>query len=340
MASGATTNVASQAPHRARSGQRADRLLESRERHGTPRRVAADDGARSPAAGNVAGGVTSHPGVGRCGRRGTRPGSDPSTYGTLGPVRAEEHDDALVDREFRRADDDAAEAAERPPGTRNCNRRPERAFQIALDLERDDGLDRAAIVGPLRVDAPPRGRERSRARRATSSPRSAGTSTVALAQRRSREQRQRHTATSASTRIASCVARSLCAATTQDGFRGAPAGAGSSELRAHAREPLADRAPRVADPSASTIASRATASGVNASCIELGHDPFAGNQIDHRRSCRPSRRAGRAGTSAATSGRRRPSACRAAPPARSPCRTRSAPRRRRRAPCRYRLRRS
>ena len=41
------------------------------------------------------------------------PWLSPSTYGTLGPRRAEEDHDALIDRELRRADNDAAEAAER-----------------------------------------------------------------------------------------------------------------------------------------------------------------------------------------------------------------------------------
>ena len=58
----------------------------------------------------------------------------------------------LVDREFRRADDDAAEAAELAAGHAEPQRRPERAFEVALDLERDDRLDRAAILGPLRVE--------------------------------------------------------------------------------------------------------------------------------------------------------------------------------------------
>src|SRR6185295_15022920 len=53
------------------------------------------------------------------------------------PARAEEDDDALVDRELRRADDDAAEAAEVAAGYPEPQRRPQCAFDVALDLERD-----------------------------------------------------------------------------------------------------------------------------------------------------------------------------------------------------------
>jgi hypothetical protein len=66
-------------------------------------------------------------------------------------ARAEEHDDALIDREFRRANDDAPEPSELSAGNPETQRRSKRALQVALDLQRHDGLDRAAVFGPLRV---------------------------------------------------------------------------------------------------------------------------------------------------------------------------------------------
>ncbi len=44
------------------------------------------------------------------------PWLSPSTYGTVGPSTAEKHDHALADGELRRADDDAAVAAQRAAG--------------------------------------------------------------------------------------------------------------------------------------------------------------------------------------------------------------------------------
>jgi len=67
-------------------------------------------------------------------------------------VRAQEDHDPLIDHELRSADEDAAEAAEVAAGHAKAKGLSERALEVVLDLERDDRLDRAAILGPLRVE--------------------------------------------------------------------------------------------------------------------------------------------------------------------------------------------
>ena len=78
--------------------------------------------------------------------------AEPDDVRHAGPLSAQEDDHVLIDREFRRADKDTAIAADRTAWNAELHRRAERAFQIDVDLERDERLDRAPIVAPLRVD--------------------------------------------------------------------------------------------------------------------------------------------------------------------------------------------
>ena len=98
-------------------------------------------------------------------------------------------------------------------------------------------------------------------------------------------------------------------------------------------------APRARDRSASTIASRRDRLRRERVLHQLRHDLLAGDQVDHADRVDRHEPPQPAGTSAATRGRRSPSACRAAPSGRSRCRTRSARRPPTRAPRRSRLRR-
>src|SRR5262249_52147231 len=69
-----------------------------------------------------------------------------------GTVHAKEDDDAFVDREFRRPDGDAAKASERTARHTELNCLAERTLQVALDFERNDRLDRTAVVGPAWIE--------------------------------------------------------------------------------------------------------------------------------------------------------------------------------------------
>src|SRR5215470_119975 len=100
----------------ATSDQGADALLEIDERQRAPVRIAAHD--RGRAAGSRQNGGRRH----QQGRAVARAHDavdalvEADDIRDARPARAEKDDDALVDRELGRADDDAAEAAERPAG--------------------------------------------------------------------------------------------------------------------------------------------------------------------------------------------------------------------------------
>ena len=148
------TAIAMRPPHFAASRQRADASARSRRarsarRDGSPRTSADGPGRRRQQHRRASRASRS------CRPRATTrntPWLSPSTCGTLGPRAPRNTTTRSIDRELRRADDDAAEASELAAGHAETQRRSERALQVALDLERHDGLDRAAIFGPLRVE--------------------------------------------------------------------------------------------------------------------------------------------------------------------------------------------
>src|SRR5439155_25394226 len=137
------------------AGERQDTLLEIGERQGAARWVAANNGSSGHGAG---------PRRQDRRRRHEPPGvleraDDPKHalaqtehVWDAGPACAEEDDDALIDGERRRRDDDSPEAAQLAARDTKAQHRPGGALQIALDLERDHRLARAAILGPFRVE--------------------------------------------------------------------------------------------------------------------------------------------------------------------------------------------
>src|SRR5438874_442544 len=134
------------------SRERAHSLLEVRERDRRPQRIAADDRARAGYRGPHRGRRDHPAGVVGGADDAVDPLTEADQMRDARSARAEEDDDLLVLGEFRRTDDDAAQAAELSARNAELQRRSEIAFEISRDVDRDEGLDRAPIVGPASVD--------------------------------------------------------------------------------------------------------------------------------------------------------------------------------------------
>ncbi len=244
-----------------------------------------------------------------------------------------------------------------PPGTRKLQRRAERALEVAFDFEGDDRLDRAAVLGPLRVDRGDAAAD-DRARVARQLAEIGGNNHCGPRRQRQREEHTTHRQHShafsvtharlKSSRDGNVDARQRERLATERVRRGRRAGSlpprggwrpGRRAARARVARPARMRAARSRSVSIE-IASRRDRLRRERVLHQLRHDRLAGDQVHHADRVDLDERGAASRYDSGDTGRRSPSACRAAPSAPSRCRTRSARRRTTRAPCRCRLRRS